>query len=361
MTADDVGEVTVLAVGDIALGCRTYWLGGRTSDPKSGDMAQKFDLCRDLLRASDITFANLEGPYSDLGDTEPGRISSFRCPPAGIGVIQDAGFDIVSVANNHTMDLGGDAFLDTLSRLSAAGIRYVGGGENIAAARAPAVIERHGIRIAFLACATNINTPRKYAAGLETPGCAPMRVSALLPDDHLNQEDLAALLASVRAARRQFDAVIVSCHWGVSDGGTRTLAVHQMGLARRLAEAGADLVLGHHPHVEQAVAVIEGVPVCYSLGNFVLDYTGRAHPPTALAVEATVGRHGVARLRLIPITFEPLTGRPYVPGPDNEQYRTVLSDLGAHAALRATTIEAANGRIDVTTPLGRQERVVRSV
>ena len=206
-----------------------------------------------LLRGADLATANLETAVSTRGAPVPGKQYVFRGPPAALrGMARTGGIDVVSVANNHTLDYGRDAFLDTLRHARAAGIGPVGGGATAAAARRPVVREAGGVRVAFLAY-SDVN-PLGFPAGPSTPG-----VARAVPEH---------VTADVRAARRAADVVVVWFHWGEELRAEPTAA--QQRLAAAALNGGAQVVLGAHPHVLGRVVVPRrGSLVAWSLGNFV--------------------------------------------------------------------------------------------
>jgi len=205
------------------------------------------------LRDADYTLGNLECALSDLGQAYVGKNYSFRAAPAAVEVLKDR-FDAVSLANNHSGDYGTAAFLDTLRRLDDAGIRRFGGGANLAEAHAPLWIERQGLRIAVLGY--NEFKPRSFEAGAARPGVAWSEDSQVLAD--------------IRAARAAgADLIIPFMHWGWEREARPSPRQRQ--LARRMIDAGADVVVGSHPHVTQTVEYHRGKLIVYSLGNFVFD------------------------------------------------------------------------------------------
>jgi poly-gamma-glutamate synthesis protein (capsule biosynthesis protein) len=240
-------EYTLIFVGDIML---SRGVGRRMV--AENDFTYPFQLIRDTLAAADLTFANLECPVSDVGK-EKGHLYSFRADPRAIEGLLAAGIDVVSVANNHMYDWGPEALLDTVRRLREAGIRPVGAGVNDLEAHYPQLVQLGNLRLAFL---TYVAIPPEYAAAAPgKPG-----VAWLEPE---------RLLADIRFARPLADLVIVSPHWGVEYQPTPTSS--QVELARRMIDAGADLIVGTHPHVIQPVEQYRGRWVAYSLGNFVFD------------------------------------------------------------------------------------------
>lgn len=258
------------------------------------------------LRRADIAFANLEAPLTRRGtptrgkpleDLEAGRDYLFRGSPAVAAAMARAGVDVVSVANNHTMDYGPVGLRDTLTALGRVGVRPVGAGPSLAAARRPVVVERRGVRVAFLAYSDVL--PLLSVAGRATPGIAPAKgVWTGRPAEHEIADD-------VRATRARADHVIVSMHWGTE---SHTMPdCRQLSLGRRILDAGATAVLGHHPHVLQPVEVRDGRLVAYSLGNLVASPRGRLARETAL-VTLALDRHRVVAWEAMPLLIE--RGRP---------------------------------------------------
>jgi poly-gamma-glutamate capsule biosynthesis protein CapA/YwtB (metallophosphatase superfamily) len=240
-------DFTLLFVGDIML---SRGVGRRMA--AENDFTYPFQLIRDTLASADLTFANLECPVSDVGK-EKGHLYSFRADPRAIEGLLAAGIDVVSLANNHMYDWGPEALLDTLRRLREAGIRPAGAGANDLEAHYPQLIQVGDLRLAFL---SYVAIPPEYAtAAPGKPG-----VAWLSPE---------RVLADIRFARPLADLVIVSPHWGVEYQPTPTPA--QVELARRMVDAGADLIVGTHPHVIQPVEEYNERWIAYSLGNFVFD------------------------------------------------------------------------------------------
>jgi Bacterial capsule synthesis protein PGA_cap len=205
------------------------------------------------LRDADFTIGNLECPIARVGKPLNNKIYSFRADPRAVPLLKGR-FDALAVANNHSGDHGKEAFLETLMHLERAGIATFGGGRDLAAAHAPLWIERQGLRIAVLAY--NEFKPRSFEAGAERPGIAWSEDSQVISD--------------IRAARvAGADLVIPFMHWGWErepDPSPR-----QRQLAHAMIDAGADLVVGSHPHVTQGAEYYRGRLIVYSLGNFIFD------------------------------------------------------------------------------------------
>lgn len=206
----------------------------------------------DLLGRADIALVNLECSVSTLGTPYPKQYT-FRADPATLPAMRNAGVDVVSLANNHSLDYGPEALLDTMAHLRAAGIASVGAGANDAEAWSPHVVTAKGIRVAFVA-ASRVIPHESWAVTADRPG-----IATAYSDRRL--------LSEVRRAGEVADVVVVSVHWGVER--TSTPEEYQVTLGRRLVDAGATVVIGHHPHVLQPVVRYRGGIIAYSLGNFV--------------------------------------------------------------------------------------------
>ena len=234
------------------------------------------------IQAADYFVTNEEFPFSTRGTPAPDKQFTFRVHPEKVKLMQEMGIDLVTLANNHALDYGRDAMLDTIDTLDHAGIRHVGAGKNLAEARKPAIVKLNGRTFAFIG-ATRVYPEADWAAGTNSAGM-------------FSAYDGGAQLAEeVTAAKQQADYVIAYVHWGIEREEMPNEV--QKSIAHRLVDAGADLVVGAHPHVLQGLEYYQGVPIAYSLGNFVF---GSSIPSTAL-LQADVDDEGI-RLRLIPGT-----------------------------------------------------------
>ncbi len=243
----DTRPITIGITGDIMLGrsVNEQILAGAGTYP--------FTYTADFLRGFDLTVGNLECVVSTLGAPVPDKPYTFRGSPEGFDRLAAAGFDIVSVANNHSGDYGTVAFSDMLAHLPTHRIAPLGGGRTLAAAHQPVTRRVRTTTVGFLAyCEID---PYSFAATPTTPGHAWL-------DPTLMQADL-------RALRPQVDFLLTFMHWGIEYQPEQT--AHQQAMARLAIDAGADLVVGAHPHVVQPHEVYKGKPIIYSLGNFVFD------------------------------------------------------------------------------------------
>ena len=212
-----------------------------------------FNYTAEYLRGCDLSIGNLERVVSTMGDPVPAKPFHFRADPMGFGRLTAAGFDIVSLANNHSGDYGTGAYTDMLAQLPANGLTPVGGGLTLAGAHQPVIRTIRSTTVGLLAyCEIG---PMSFAATRTSPGHAWL-------DPTLMQSDIVAV-------RSHVDYLIVFTHWGVEYQASQT--ANQQSLAHRAVDSGADLVVGSHPHVVQPAELYHGKPIVYSLGNFVFD------------------------------------------------------------------------------------------
>ncbi len=235
---------------------------------------------RDQLNAADILMINHEFPFSERGTPMEDKQFTFRCPPSYVKALGELGVDIASLANNHALDYGTDALLDTFETLDEAGIRYAGAGSTKERAEQIQIMEVNGRRFGFLA-ATRVVPVVEWKVEVRTPG-----LFACYDDTRL--------LELVQEAKNQCDYLIVFPHWGVER--EEIPQDYQTAIAARCIEAGADAIVGAHSHCLQSVEYIQGKPVFYSLGNFIFGY---AVESTAY-LKITVDGQGNPHFQLIP-------------------------------------------------------------
>lgn len=207
------------------------------------------------LKNSDIVIGNLETALSDRGTPVEGKEYTFRSRPEVARLLKEHNFTAVSIANNHILDYGVPAFNDTLKHLKDAGIHYGGGGYNRAEAEAGIVIEKNNTKVGFIAFSGVIPSVDWYA-GKNRPG--------ILGAYKVHE---AAVTQSIKKLKERCDLVVVSVHWGKE--GAVDVRKQETEMAHKMVDAGADIVMGHHPHVVQGVELYNGKPIFYSLGNFI--------------------------------------------------------------------------------------------
>lgn len=270
------------------------------------------------LSRADITVGNLEQTLSTNGAPQQPGNDSFGGPPTLLESLARAGFDALSLANNHTGDYETTALLETVRAFDGSGIEPFGAGAGLAQASRPAIVEIEGVRFAFLGFNAIGETPR---AAPGTPGALSVRMPPRTGP--LHAADLDHVASVVRRTDRRADVVVVLPHWGGNY--TRVVDPAQRTVARRLVAAGADLVVGGHPHWVQGAEEIRGVPVYHSLGNFVFDMDFMAETMEGVFLETTWRGDALVDVRPVPYRMDPVSFAPrVVRGP---AARAILGDL----------------------------------
>ncbi len=269
-------ELTIAAVGDLMLGGRT--------EPFLNELGPDYPFRNVLsvLQRADIIAANLESPVSIRGTAVENKKFTLRAGAIAARALKSAGIRVVTLANNHAMDFGPIALQDTLTALAENGILFTGAGMNLDDARAPAIVKVRGKRLAFLSY--SLTFPLEFFASANRPGTAPGY------DDFVK--------ADIEKIRPFADLVIVSFHWGAE---LMTSAKdYQIELGRKAIDWGADLVLGHHPHVLQDIGLYKGRLIVYSLGNFVFGSESN-RTNWSMILLLTFRNNTLARVEAVPI------------------------------------------------------------
>ena len=266
------GTVKVYLCGDV--GPRRIEYG---EDPKTLMAASKSKLAE-----ADLRFCQLERTLSTLGAKQNYNANTWyaQVHPDNVAALTEVKFDVVSMAGNHNGDWGYEPIVDTVEMLKRKGIVVVGAGKDLASARKPAIFERKGVKIGFLAYCSIL--PPGLAAGSSKPGVAPIEISTYyeppptarfqpgVPPKVITiakAEHVEAMINDVKEAKKQADIVIVSMHYGIPwiPG---TLAQYQPVISHAALDAGADMLFGHHPHVIKGIEVYKGKVIFYSAGDF---------------------------------------------------------------------------------------------
>lgn len=304
--ASSTGTVTLAAVGDIRLD------GPIARIAQQGGAGAPTADVRGLLEA-DIVHGNLETPVTTRG-TKTAKTWNFRAHPKLLSIVSAAGFSVLTIANNHVWDYGLEGFLDTVAAVKKGGWVMIGGGKDRAEAELVRVIERNGLKVGFVGLTST--HPKEGWAKPGKPGVA--------------YADFTRVAGVVARAKAACDVLVVSFH-----GGTELAAGPndiQKAVAHAAVDAGADLFLGHHPHVLQPVELYRGRPIVYSLGNFLFVSPTESTRPTVVA-RAVLTKDGVRKL-----SFHPVDGnwgrlKPAPNGGDVEaRARAALDGLGAFGA-----------------------------
>ena len=270
--------ITLVAVGDVLL--------ARGVERRIGKYGRgwPFGEVAETLRSADLAFCNLECPLS-AGGIKVNKPICFKADPANVQCLAGAGFDIVSLANNHALDCGRPGLLETMHYLDKMGIACAGAGNTLAESALPTIVGVKSLRIAFLA--RNALYPEGVWFRPDAANIAPL--------------DLETIEAEIADAARRADVVVVSLHWGIEY--RKQPQPEQVEMARGLIDAGADLILGHHSHVTQPVEKYHGGVIAYSLGNFLFD-SPFPKCKQSMMLECRLSKSGVADFKLIPVRIE---------------------------------------------------------
>lgn len=273
---DNTEDITLILTGDVLFA--NAFLAGYDANGIAGVVA---DNLLEQLTQADVLIVNNEFPFSTRGTQMADKQFTFRCDPSYVKGLTDMGVDMVSLANNHTLDYGKEALQDTFSTLDGAGILYGGAGDTIERAQAVQTMEVNGKKIGFLAVSRVIPT-----ADWKVENSAPGIFSCY---------DETRLIELVQEAKKECDFLIVYPHWGVEyDEKPQS---YQTNIAQKCTEAGADLIVGSHTHCLQGIEYMNGKPVFYSLGNFIFGQ----NIERSAAVKVTITADGTAFCQLLPI------------------------------------------------------------
>ena len=342
------GNIEVVLVGDVYV---------QRPDPDS-----TFDYVRQYLKSADIVFGNLETVVADR-EHLPKRGHGPRTDEWMLDAYVRAGFHVVNLANNPSMYRGVKGLLRTIEVLDKAGIAHGGGGRNLEEARRPVVLERKGTRVAFV-CRTSVFTLEapatadraglavvRVATAYEAPSPLPKIVPGSPPIIHTvpDPEDVAAMQEDVKQAGQQADIVIVSWHWGVSpySGGKGELVGYQTEMGHAAIEAGADLVVGHHPHLVQPIEVYKGGVIFYSLANFVHDgQSFKGKKQRTILAHCRIENRKVSEVS-------------FIPGRINEQNQPVVVKP-SEAGDVVTHVQEVSAQFETGFDVKEQEVVIRT-
>lgn len=320
-----------------------------------------FEYTAKQLREADIFFGNLEAAVTDRGKpTEAKPVAQFKSEERVFPAYIHAGLDACGLANNHSMNYGPEGLLRTVELLDGAGIAHAGGGRDYDEAHRPGIVERKGNRVAFLSYSSVFVPP--FAATKERGGIATVSVeTAYQPQPRLSEVpgsppiirtfpdpgDAAAMAEDVRKAKQAADVVVISWHWGLSPatGGAGEMVPYQQEMAHAAIDAGADLVIGHHPHMLHPIEVYKGKTIFYSLGNFAFDLFYGRKQTTALA-RCVIRGGAIQEVGYIP-AFINETAQPALV--DTERGASVVSHVETISQKFGTQFKALEDRVIVNT------------
>lgn len=289
VAAEDGEDIRLIFGGDVTLAA---WYPEIVPDIRDHDWP--FARLQELFRSADLVMVNCESAITRSENREPKQFN-FKMDPDLTQVFVRAGISLVTLANNHVYDYGADGLRDTLRYLDAVGVGYVGAGMTLAEARRPVFRFIKGKRIAFLGYGN-------YSPATEnTPGVAYRYPQHVIED--------------VRSAKQDgADIVVINFHWGIERA--REPVMNDRALAYQAIDAGADIIVGHHPHVLQPTETYHGKVIAWSLGNFI--FGGNRHPGKESALfDVVISPDGALSHRLVPIRIDAAETRyqPYIIDP----------------------------------------------
>lgn len=282
---ESADSFTLLYAGDIIFDATQN--PGIYKAQRSGIRACFDDAAWERMQSADLFVINQEFPYTDRGTAAAGKQFTFRCDPTTVDWLVETGADVAALANNHIYDFGAEGAMDTFDTLDEAEVPYIGAGRNLEEATQTAYYIANGMAVALLN-ATEIEryeNSETRGATQDSPG-----VFRCLQTDRLCEE--------VAKAKTHADLVIVYVHWGTELQGAAD--ADQERIARDLQEAGADLVIGSHPHVLQNIQYIEEMPVFYSLGNYFFSAATRDNG--VLQIELDTTSYRIRSLQFVPMS-----------------------------------------------------------
>ena len=293
--------VTIALVGDLLP-------AGRVAEAMRREGADyPFRKAKPVLESADLAVGNLETPFTSRGVPAENKQYVFKAAPEHAAALREAGFDALSLANNHILDQGLEGLEDTIAHLKEAGLAFMGAGQNEKEAYAPAMLERNGITVALIGL-SRVVPEVSWKAGPRNPGVA-------------EAYDTTRAIAAIREADEKADVVVVYMHWGVERNDQPEPYQREMG--RAFIDAGADLVVGCHPHVLQGFEPYKGRWIAYSLGNFVFTTTGLSKTQETGVLVAECEKSGACALR-----FHPMFADKFQPAPmEPEAARKLLERI----------------------------------
>ncbi|GGD73940.1 CapA family protein [Paenibacillus nasutitermitis] len=315
---DDGRRITLAFVGDILLAAAVDKLMQKNGYDYPYAKSLPF------LTKPDLTAGNLENPITTRGIPAEDKQFVFKGSPKSLPALKEAGFDIVNLANNHTLDQGVEGLLDTLGHLEEAGMPNVGAGNDDIEAFKPVYLEANGISVAYVGL-TRVLPVVSWKAGSNHPGLA-------------ESYDSTRGLKAIKEARKQADIVVVMVHWGIERADNPN--ADQKRLAHEYIDAGADLVIGSHPHVLQGFETYKGKWISYSLGNFIFNMTKTEKTKDTGVLNAVCSIKGDCSLK-----FNPMRAVASQPTPlEGEEAKALLkrlSGISLNASIDAEGVVSA--------------------
>lgn len=306
---------SLVALGDIIIGRTVYLQMRRYNDPH-----RPFAHFADTIKGADLALADLENAFSDTKAIVTDGGMSFVSPFSAAAGLKSSGIDAVSVSNNHSFNGGSTGFTDTLDEMARLGVKTFGGGRNEAEARRPLIMEAGGTKVALLGYSSIVGTKPPTAT---TPG---MNYISMAPWGPFNEAHVAQMETDIKAAKQQADLVFVYYHWGTEY--THQANNDQRTVAHRAVDAGADLILGTHPHWVQGIEWYKDRLITYSLGNFIFDQEWSTKTKQGTFLKATFNGPTLTAAEFVPYQIEDYQQ----PRPVNTAVsQQILNDIYSHS------------------------------
>lgn len=275
--SDDV--ITIAAVGDLYIG------GSAAPYLKQRGYSYPFESNKYILKTADITVVNLEAPLTNNKEAFMNKEYVLKMNPDAASAMRDAGFNVATLANNHIMDYGVEGLKDTITSLANAGIDHAGAGENLNVARKPATKSIKGKNIAFLAYSKVF--PDEFYATDNSAGTVPGLFEYIMND--------------IKKTKQHYDIIVVSFHWG--EELMKYPKDYQIKLAHLAIDSGANLIIGHHPHVVQGIERYNNGLIFYSLGNFAFGSVSRS-APEGIVASVKFGGNAIISAEVTPLNVD---------------------------------------------------------
>lgn len=294
------GDFTMFFTGDIMLE------NSLTKYDEQGINGLISEYLEEEMVSADMTVINHEFPFSTRGEQAPDKQFTFRVNPRYVSALQDMGVDVASLANNHALDFGQDALLDTFTTLDDAGIPYVGAGETKERAEEAIYVEANGRKVGVLS-ASRVIPVHTWNITSSQPGL-------------FCTYDSTRLVERIKEIETECDYVVVFVHWGIER--ETYPEEYQRELAKQYIDAGADLVVGNHAHVPQGIEYYNGVPIVYCLGNYIFN----PNMVDTYALKVVWDVEGNTQLQIIPVgTSNSLTSE--LTGEDKQTFYDYLESI----------------------------------
>ncbi len=280
--SEEIEEIQISLVGDILFDASI-----RGHIDREG-YAYPYEYVKEYFLNDDLSIGNLETSITRAGEKWPDKQFNFRSDPKNLPYMKEAGIEVVSLANNHSLDYGYEGLIDSLDYLQEANIHSVGAGKNREEARKIVIIDKNNIKIGILGFSRVVPDVGWWATG-DRPGLA-----------GAYDGQLEGALNLIQAAKEEVDILIIAIHWGKELH--EEPRIEEIIAAKKMIDSGADVIAGHHPHVLQGIEIYRGKPIFYSLGNFIFGSRSDLTANTMIA-QLNYGNKDLKNIEIIPFNI----------------------------------------------------------